>query len=189
MPVDRVWFLTWRTYGTRLPGSEDGFVSPVRNAAGEAEIHNIPGTRMDSDSPHLAAWSSRQLRAQPLALIREQAWILADQMFETSTIRNWTPLALAIVPNHVHLVVGVGGDPDPEVLLRDYKSYGSRALNRSFTRPKSGTWWVESGSTRILDSEAAVFGAVRYTIEQEGALVIWTAEIPELGLKRGYLVR
>ena len=26
--IDRIWFLTWTTYGTWLPGDERGFVSP-----------------------------------------------------------------------------------------------------------------------------------------------------------------
>ena len=189
MPYDRVWFLTWHTYGTWLPGNEKGFVSAIRNSAGEAEIHNIPGTRIDSDSPHLEAWSRRQLKSKPIILNKSQAHTLCEQFLETAKIRNWTPLALAIVTTHVHVVLGVPGDPEPEVLLGDLKRFGSQALNRSFTRPSSGTWWTESGSKRRLAHESAILGAIRYTIEQQGALVIWTAPIPELNLVGGYLLR
>ena len=36
--------------------------------------------------------------------------------------------------DHVHLVVGVPGDPDPHAMLRDFKAYGSRALSAGFGR-------------------------------------------------------
>jgi hypothetical protein len=32
--VDRVWMITWTTYGTRLPGDARGFVSNVRDGPG-----------------------------------------------------------------------------------------------------------------------------------------------------------
>jgi len=82
-------------------------------------------------------------------------------------------LAAAVMRAHVHLVVGVPGDPEPDVLLRDFKAYGSRAINRLFSRPKSGTWWTEGGSKRVKRTEEAVVRAVRYVARQEGALVAW----------------
>jgi hypothetical protein len=52
--------------------------------------------------------------------------------------------------NHFHIVAGVLGDPDPHDLMRDFKSYASRRLNRNWAKPESGTWWTESGSVRKL---------------------------------------
>ena len=77
--------------------------------------------------------------------------------------------------NHVHLVVGVPGDPEPDTLLRDFKSYASRALNHRWPKPASGTWWTQSGSTRKLADMPA---AVRYAQEQEHPLVVWAADDP-----------
>jgi len=77
--------------------------------------------------------------------------------------------------NHVHLVVGVPGDPEPDTLLGDFKSYGSRALNRNFGRPQSDTWWTESGSKRKLRDESAVLAAVEYIRHQQNPLLIWIA--------------
>jgi hypothetical protein len=90
--------------------------------------------------------------------------------------------------NHVHIVLGVPGDPDPEDLLRDFKAYGSRALNKRWPRPESDTWWTESGSKRKLPNETAVLAAIRYVIEQEHPLLVWTAAVPELDLAGGRLV-
>ena len=90
--------------------------------------------------------------------------------------------------NHRHLVVGVSGDPQPERLLQGFKSYGSRALNRRWKRPISGSWWSESGSKRKLPDERAVLSAIEYTIGQEYPLVIWTTDIPELNRTEGRIV-
>jgi len=189
MPCDRHWFLTWHTYGTWLPGKEEGFVSRIRDDSGESIIHNIPGTLPDANLPLLEEWSQDRLKATPIHLTIEQARVVAEQFLETATIRKWKMLALAVISNHVHLVVGVIGDPKPAKILNDFKSYATRALNREFSRPASDSWWTESGSKRKLSGEESILGAVRYTVEQDGALVVWTAVIPELNLAGGYLKR
>ena len=89
-------------------------------------------------------------------------------------MRGWRLRAVAIMRSHVHLVVSAG-ETDPEVLLRDFKSYGSRSLNAKWQKPKSDTWWTESGSRRRLTNEHAVRAAVRYVKRQKFPLVIWVA--------------
>jgi REP element-mobilizing transposase RayT len=43
---------------------------------------------------------------------------LVDQFRETAGVRGWALLAAAVMANHVHLVVGVDGDPEPAEFLR-----------------------------------------------------------------------
>jgi len=83
---------------------------------------------------------------------------------------------VTIMANHIHLVVSVHGDPEPESILRVFKSYGSVALNLQWGRRDSDTWWTESGSKRNLDSDNSVIGAIQYVIDQKYPLVIWTRE-------------
>ena len=78
--------------------------------------------------------------------------------------------------NHVHAVVGVIGDPEPATILRDLKSYGSRALNLRYPCPASGTWWTESGSRRKLPDDPAIQAAIEYLRTQEFPLVIRIAD-------------
>ena len=79
--------------------------------------------------------------------------------------------------NHCHLVVGVRGDPDPNEIEGDFKSYGSRALNRRWGKPSNGSWWTGgSGSKRKLPNEPAVRNALRYLRDQPHPLVLWFAE-------------
>src|SRR5262249_59868045 len=74
--------------------------------------------------------------------------------------------------NHVHLVVGV---PGPSALLRDFKSYASRALNlrdRVSVRPR---WWTERGSKRKIADWDTLETVLRYVREQAYALEVWDA--------------
>jgi REP element-mobilizing transposase RayT len=171
--MNRVWLLTWTTYGTWLPGDERGFVSNVRDGDGPEIKHNTPGTPYDAKQRGLQIAAREQMLGQPVWLTIEQAELLAAQFRETVAFRNWSLLALAIMANHVHLVVRVPDDPEPSTLLRDFKSYGSRRLNQRFGKPTSGTWWTASGSRRKLPDERAVQAAIRYVQNQQRPLVVW----------------
>jgi hypothetical protein len=171
--MDRYWLLTWTTYGTWLPGDERGFVSEVNDGQGGRVIHNIPRTPYDAGWDRLEYDSRSRLTGQPIRLTKEQADIVFAQFDETADHRGWVLIAVGVMATHVHLEVGVLGDPNPEHILRDFKSYASRSLNREFGRPASGTWWTESGSKRKLKDEAAILGAAAYIRDQEFPLLIW----------------
>ncbi len=170
--MDRYWLLTWTTYGTWLPGDRRGFVGPVRTADRLCENANEPTRPYHSGNGKLAAFAHSQLQHPPILLIDAQARLLLAQFQETATYRGWALLAVAVMANHTHLVVGVAGDPDPSTLLRDFKAYGSRALNK-ISAMTGLTWWTEHGSTRKLPDERAVFNAVRDVRRQESPLVVW----------------
>lgn len=175
--MDRVWFLTWTTYGTWLPGDERGHASKIRTADGDGVRHNVPGTEYDAKRRGLQLDARDLLVGGPIFLRPEQAGPLLEQFQETARFRGWTLLAIAIMANHIHLLVGVADDPDPETLLRDFKSYGSRALNRQFGKPAGGTWWTAGGSTRKKNGEA-IHATVEYVRAQEHPLLIWVNEGP-----------
>ena len=78
--------------------------------------------------------------------------------------------------NHLHVGVNVHSDPNPEAILRDFKSYGSRALNLQWGKPPSDLRWTESGSKRKLDSDNSVIASIRYIINQQTPLLVWTYE-------------
>ncbi|HUY90912.1 MAG TPA: transposase [Pirellulales bacterium] len=181
--MDRYWLLTSTFYGNWLPGDPRGFVGKMRDGSGAHVTHNVPGTPYDADLPRLARFAADRLKCLPIKLDAAQAEVLLAQFQETANYRKWLLLAVAVMTNHAHLVVGVPGDPDPSDVLGDFKSYGSRALNRRWARPASGTWWTESGSKRKLGGEAEVLAAVRYVREQEFPLVVWISE--KLSLRPG----
>lgn len=184
---DRYWLLTWTMYGNWLPGDKRGFVSNVREGDGTEIRHNIPGTEFDADMPSLEEHARNKIVGNPVRINIEQAEVLLPQFQETAAFRNWKLFAVAIMANHCHVVIGVPGDPEPKTLLQGLKSYGSRALNRQWKKPKSETWWTESGSKRKLPDDAAVLAAIQYVVDQEHPLVLWTTAVPELNLPGGRL--
>lgn len=173
MAPDRYWFLTWTTYGTWLPGDPRGSVTSVKVGPGQRHRQNQLGTPFASAMPGLRSHATQLAHGPPIFLIVEQAEQVLMQFHETSAHRDWLLIATAIMRNHIHVEVGVPGDPDPEVMLRDYKSYASRQLNQSWPRPPSGTWWTESGSKRKLKDESAVLATAKYIRDQEFPLAIW----------------
>ncbi len=171
--MDRFWLLTWTTYGTWLPGDDRGFVSNIDRGDGKGHRLNKPGTKPAAKMHGLTRAVRKTMTGSPVFLSVAHAWALLDQFHETGDHRGWQLEAVAIMRGHIHMAVGVPGDPDPETLLRDFKSYGSRKLNRQYPCPTSGTWWTESGSRRKLPTDSAVAAAVAYVRDQENPLVVW----------------
>ena len=171
--MDRCWLLTWTTYGNWLPGDERGFVSAVRDQTGTQTTHDRPRTEYDRDHPHLERYSKAAQKLGSVKLNREQAAAVCRQIQATAEHRHWKLFAVAVMANHVHVVVGVPGDPDPSTLLRDLKSYGARELNRISPAHDRQRWWTKSGSTRILPDETAILAAIRYVEDQDWPLALW----------------
>ncbi len=169
--MDRYWLLTWTTYGTWLPGSQRGFVSEVRDESGVKVLHNTPHTPCDADLPALQAYAASIMTEDAVLLDLAQAQVVAEQLRETAAHRGWRLLALAVMPNHVHVAVGVPGDPDPEKLLGDFKTWCTRRLNSGWGRREH--WWTQSGSRRPKNSAALLRSAIKYVRDQPYALTIW----------------
>jgi REP element-mobilizing transposase RayT len=173
--IDRVWFLTWTTYGTWLPGDERGFVSSKFEGDTPERRNNEPGRLYDEGRPDLHRIAENKLAGDPVRLTRAQAEAVRRPFEETARYRGWQLLAGAIMANHVHLVAGVLGDPDPSALLQDFKSYVSRALNlrdRVSVKPR---WWTEQGSKRKIADWDTLETVLRYVGEQAYALEVWDA--------------
>jgi len=182
--MERHWLLTTTFYANWLPGDPRGFVSRLRDdrpddpSTPARKEHDVPGTPYDADLPGLHHSAQQSLRGAPIQIGSEQAQVLLKQFQETATYRGWQLRAVAIMSNHVHLVVSVNGDPDPTKVLGDFKAYGSRALNARWGKPAGGTWWTYAGSKRKLPDEQAVQAALSYVRSQYQPLIVWLAPEP-----------
>jgi REP element-mobilizing transposase RayT len=177
--MDRFWLFTWRTYGTWLPGST-GFVGNYVTTKGERRTDNLPGVPTAEPMPALVRFARDSLREPPVYLGDAHANTILNQLHETARYRGRQLDAVSILKDHIHLIFGTPGDPDPSQMLEDWKSYASRALNRLIgwkppaTRPK---WWVIGGSKRILRSESRRASAIRYVRNQDVPLVVWLSDL------------
>jgi REP element-mobilizing transposase RayT len=181
----RYWLISSTTYGTRLPGDPRGTTGNIRDDVGHKYRDNHPHTPLNPPLPALHTYTLKTLNAPPVRLGLAHAQHILEQWHETAAYRHWFLMAVSIMDNHFHCVLGVPGDPAPPTLLQSLKAYASRRLNIHFPRPASKTWWTESGSNRKLPTELAVLGAIRYVLNQPVPLLIWTAAIPELNLTQG----
>ena len=171
---DRFWLLTWTTYGTWLPGDGRGSITTIRDEpSGEWYRPNEYGTPVVPPSSGLEFLARGRMTGPPVRLNQEMAEMAAHQFQETARYRGWSIMALAIMANHVHVVLGTPGDPDPAQMLRDLKSYGARTLNKLYSRPQSGTWWTAGGSRRILKEDHSIMAAIEYVMSQEHPLLLW----------------
>ena len=174
--VDRVWLLTWTTYGSWLPGDDRGFVSNFADAGGKGHRRNEPGTVPASEHPGLAAAAKAAMAGPAVRLTAAQASAVLGQFHETAAHRGWSLLAAAVMGNHAHVVVGVGGNPEPGTLLRGFKAYASRRLNMPLGTVTK--WWTEGGSTVILPDNEATRAAVAYVERQSHPLALWSINDP-----------
>ena len=165
----RTWLLTWTTRGTWLPGDDRGWVQGDPN-----NHHNTPP---EPPNERLRLWHLKRLKEKPVWLTKEQATLVLVAFQETARLQDWWLAAAAVMSNHVHLIITVDGDPAPGDLLRQFKTYASRALN---ALGEKHTWWTTSGSTRKLPDVSAINAAMRYVIEQPGALAMHHSENPGL---------
>jgi REP element-mobilizing transposase RayT len=86
---------------------------------------------------------------------------VAESVRESCEVNGWDRHALAMLSNHVHVVLT---SPEaPERVMRHLKAYASRALNAA---DGSRRWWTRHGSTRWLNSDAALSGALEYVENQ-----------------------
>jgi REP element-mobilizing transposase RayT len=187
------WLLTSTFYGQWLPGDKRGSVTNVRDLrAGDRREnvrreHSQSGEMYEGHLPGLHQAALSQLKGPPVAVNLVQAEALLEQFIETAAYRGWELHAVSIMANHVHLVVEVQTPPadaggsfaggsftGKSQLLRDFKGYGSRRLNRLFGVREAKTWWSDGGSGRVVRNVAS---AIHYVCHrQPRPLVVWSQE-------------
>lgn len=156
-----------------LSGDARGLVSPKFENPVTEKRENTLGTPYDQGRAKLRRIAQANLLSEPVLLQVDQAQIVFGQFQETAAYRGWTLVACAAMANHIHILDGVSGDPEPSDLLRDFKSYASRALNRQLPKPASGTWWTEQGSMRKVKDATHFANVIRYIAQQANPLLIW----------------
>ena len=160
--------ITWTCYGTWLPGDERGYVANTRSTSGGFQpLHNIPGTRVDSDDADSRLLARSLQKGTTVLLTPTQAMVAPEALVAAAAIRDWRIHRGAVMANHVHLVVVKCPDDGPAV-RRVFKGVADSSLRKRF--PSTGRWWTQGGSNRYLHGESAIVAAARYVENQEFCL-------------------
>ena len=146
-------FLTWRTYGTWLPGDERGWIDERRNGYGEPM--NRPDVRLEGAAAGL-------MKARATVFGSELRTAVEDAIREACAFREWPVVALAVRTNHVHLVRGT--DEEPSRVLNALKSRTTRVLRERELVAQDALVWARGGSKRILWDDDALEATIRYVL-------------------------
>ena len=156
---------TSTTHGTWLPGDARGFVS--KTAQG---LHNEFGTPYDADIPALQTYSKSKLSEPPVFFDYEQANLILLRWQKAIPEIDWHLFAVAIMPNHFHVVLASPIGQTKEDYLRTLKARASFSLNKKYGKR---TWWTISGSVRYCFDEHSLDTRIEYVMNQENPLVVW----------------
>jgi hypothetical protein len=150
------YFLTFCTYGTHLPGDENGWVDSQ---------HSMPFSPMLPRDPHLEAkWKSR-LNESPFLLDENARHITLYAVLSVCSHRRWTAHAVHVRTTHVH--AAIAGEAAPERMLSDFKAYATRSF-RTKAAILRRRYWADHGSTRYLWNETSLAAATNYILDGQG---------------------
>ena len=148
-----VYFLTWTTYGSWLPGDERGWVDRHRgNRRLQQGNDALQGALRDAMSETAVILDSH-LRAEVESAIR----VLAAEC-------GWTVHAVSVRTNHVHVVVSAPGRSGEDV-MKGMKARASHRLNQTVEKERRH-WWTRGGSKKKLLTPEAVARTVAYVKNQ-----------------------
>jgi REP element-mobilizing transposase RayT len=177
--------LVWTCYGWWFPNDLRGSWSNDVWSPAMLELGNIDKRGRKSVQPssaELRKWllsAQNRLKYEPVILDAEARKIVRDEITAHSRIHNYAISALAVMPEHVHIVVG-RHDHGHGRIVRGLKAVSSRELRKilaaSFTRrddrvvnnaAKRVPIWSRGYWVRFLDTEAAISAAVTYVNGQK----------------------
>jgi hypothetical protein len=145
------YLFTFRTYATWLPGAEQGF---------RDKHHCAPGSAYADGDAHLAGQAARALRAPPLYFDSTMRACIMESVFSICAARGWIPHAVAVMNEHVHIVIALH-DP-PRRALSYLKARLTWHLRQRGLLAPDRPVWSRSNSIRWLFTEAAARAAVSY---------------------------
>jgi REP element-mobilizing transposase RayT len=147
------YFITFRTYGTWLPGDERGWVDPKNNIFGTP--YRLPSRPRKVAAEYRLRHAAIEPRAEERSTVDQAIRRVCEH-------RHWSLHAVNVRSNHLHVVVS-GGTP-PEQMMNALKSWGTRSLVEAGLRAAGTKVWARHGSNRYLWDELAVEAACNYVV-------------------------
>ena len=147
------YFLTFTTYGTRLPGDDRGSTDRRRNT------YTLP---RDPPNPALRHAMAHALKSAPVVLSTHEREIAHATIRGLAERRDWHLRALNVRSNHVHAVVWA--EEPPLQVIQGMKAWVTRELRSARLRQREEILWTKRGSCQYLWDELAILRAVDYVL-------------------------
>lgn len=147
------YLITFRTYGTWLPGDDRGTVD---------DEHNRRGTPRLPPEPLRESRARREATHGVIVLAPAMRACVADAIRRVCEFRGWRLFALNARTNHVHVVASAAHTP--ERVMNDFKSWATRGLCAAGLRARGVPTWSRHGSTRWINTNASLQSAIDYVL-------------------------
>jgi len=151
------YLISFRCYGTWLPGDIRGSVRMQKNE---------PGTYLIPYDTGRLRRNRCRMKQSPYELDAPHRRIVFDAVIEVCEYRGWRLIAAHVRSTHVHVIVQAACKP--EKVMNDFKAYASRALTRAGYENPNRKRWSRHGSTKYLWESEEVESAVHYVIREQG---------------------
>ena len=162
------YLITFACYGARLHGDQAGSVD---------RQHNVPGSDFLPPDARRLSIEQRQMRQSAYRLDKPSRAIVLKAIVESRSHKGWSVLAVHVRRNHIHVVVRA--QETAEKMLNHFKSYASRALNRTDKERRRRIRWSRHGSTPYLWKSEHVRAAMEYVIHGQGErMAVWESAEP-----------
>ncbi len=149
------YFITFRTYGTWLPGEQKGHVHRLQNHYQTPYAHC---------TIQLLPLVQSRLITEPYFINDLDSKTILNTIINTCKIHHWDLHAVHVRSNHVHLLVT--STLMPEVILTKLKSACTKELNAH--NKKKISRWARHGSTKYLFTEKAFYHTLNYVLNEQG---------------------
>ncbi len=156
MPAPLAYFLTWTCYGAWLHGDERGSVD---------DEHAILGMPFVETNPRRVKMERCAMDGSAVTLDSKARAVVKCAIEDHCRFRQWDPLALAVQPNHVHVVVACPPDVPPETTMTQFKAWATRRLREAGIIRRGARVWTKHGSTRWINNRTSLNAAIAYVLE------------------------
>ncbi len=161
-PYPLAYLITWRGYGTLLPGDPDWVTDSM----------NVFGDPLPPESKELAVYAQGLLRYPVYRMDKVRRQIVLRATIDVCLDRGWDPLAAHIRRTHGHIVVRASCHPD--IVQVAIKARASRRLNEEgVDGDRSGKRWAKQASKKYLWTEERVQAAIDYVLNGQGERMEW----------------
>ena len=152
------YLITFRCYGTWMPGDERGSIDRHNNVYGAAR--NMP-------NEHWKEISTARRKHAPVVLDPRRRASVELAIRETCEIRKWKLFAQNVRTNHAHVVSSTGGRK-PSVHLNAFKANASRQMRVDGVWSFEHSPWADKGRERWLWTEKHLSDAIEYVVFGQG---------------------